>query len=218
LIIFVKKEYLLEYTLSTGYINRNVLLKESDLWLDFRKGNKDAFSQLYRQCYENLYSYGISCGMNSHEADDAIQDLFLRIYSNPSLIVTPSTIRPFLFRSVKNYLFNLQKKKGKHLVLNDTELPFTFSYSLDESIIKEEEQVIVKKKVDYLLSVLSPRQREIIYLRFLHEMDYEEIASVMNISNQVARNLLYKAMEKLRSIGADNIPLIFMCLSLIKQF
>lgn len=195
---------------------RNILFIESDLWIAFRDGDKDAFSRLYKYVYKNLYSYGISCGMNSHEADDAIQDLFLRLYSNPSLIVNSSTIRPFLFRSVKNYFFNIQKKQNRHIDLNNAELPFTFTYNIDESIIKEEEQTMIKQKVDHLLSVLSPRQKEIIYLRFLHEMDYDEIASVMNISNQVARNLLYKAMEKLRSYNVNDITLIIMFLLLCK--
>ena len=49
-----------------------------------------------------------------------------------------------------------------------------------------------------ILDGLTPRQREIIYLRFLHQMDYKEIAVIMNLSEQAARNLTHRAMDKLR--------------------
>ncbi len=47
---------------------------------------------------------------------------------------------------------------------------------------------------------LSARQREIIYLRFYHNMSYEEISDVMQINYQVCRNLLSQAIKSLRKL------------------
>ena len=57
---------------------------------------------------------------------------------------------------------------------------------------------------------MTPRQKEIIYLRFLHQKEYEEIAQIMDMSEQAARNLTYRAMEKIRKENNDFFVLLFM--------
>ncbi len=184
---------------------------ESDLWQNFMNGDKNSFSLLYKKCYKNLYNYGINFGMDTVLAEDAIQDLFLKLYTRPELINNLSTIRSFLFRSIKNYFINELKKGEKNISLDESgsELPFTFDYTIDESIINKDEEKEMKVKIDNILKFLTPRQREIIYFRFLYEMEYEEISQIMNISGQSARNLLHKAFEKIKkSYGNLSILLL----------
>ena len=53
-------------------------------------------------------------------------------------------------------------------------------------------------EVHHILKGLTGRQKEIIYLRFIHEMSFEEISEIMKINIQSARNLLFRSMEKIR--------------------
>ncbi len=194
----------------SAYINLSIE-SESDLWKSFVDKNENAFSHLYKKCYKSLYNYGINLGMTEELVEDAIQDLFLKLYSRPNLINDPLTIRAFLFRSIKNFFINSLKKEDKNSSLeeSDPELPFFFDYAIDERLIKEDEEDEMKQKIDKILASLSPRQREIIYFRFLHGMEYEEISRIMNISGQSARNLLHKAFEKVRkSYGSVSILLL----------
>ncbi len=175
------------------------LRSETDLWGSFIIGNRSAFSLLYKKCYQSLYNYGINLGMDEELAEDAIQDLFLKLYSKPKLIKDSQTIRAFLFRSIKNYYINaLKKDKNSSLEENDPEFPFSFEYAIDETIIAKDEEKEMKQRIDKILTLLSPRQREIVYLRILYGMEYDEISRIMNISGQSARNLLHKALEKIR--------------------
>lgn len=186
--------------------------QDADLWFAFRKGNQQAFSRLYKKHYRSLYSYGKSMGMDALQVQDSIHDIFLKLYLKPDLIQSTTTLRAFLFQSIKNQLINIAKKEGRLIAIDEMESHFSFSYRLDEEIVREEEQTLIRQKIDKLLSILSPRQREIVYLRFLHEMEYDEISRVMNITQQGARNLLHKAMEKLREKGQDTLFFFLLCI------
>jgi RNA polymerase sigma-70 factor (ECF subfamily) len=50
------------------------------------------------------------------------------------------------------------------------------------------------------LDQLSNRQKEIIYLKFYQELNYEEVSEIMNINYQAARNLLYQSIKSLKKL------------------
>jgi len=181
---------------------------ESDLWLSFINGDRESFSILYRQSYKKLYSYGLSLGMEDEKIRDIIQEIFMKLYSKPDLITDPSTLKSFLFVSVRNAFINHEKFRKKHLYIVQLD-NFDMQYSVDDSVVEdEEERKIIKAKVESIMKILTPRQKEIIYLRFLHQMEYEEIASIMNLSEQSARNLTARAIDKMRKNNSGTILLI----------
>lgn len=171
---------------------------EVDLWDAFLQGYTDAYACLYKKYYPKLYSYGISLGLDSLQASDAIQDLFLKLFERPNLITDASTLSSFLFCSIRNYFINTIKKENKYVDINEEMISFSFDYSIEDDLIAEEGKYAIKKLVDEIISGLTSRQKEIIYFRYLHEMEYEDIARIMNITQQGARNMIYKAFEKIR--------------------
>ena len=180
--------------MSSQNINKN----ESDLWLSFIEGENEAFSSLYRLCYPKLYAYGCRLGMSDAEVRDVIQDIFLKIYTRPELVKDRFTIRAFLFASIKNAYINLGNY-GYRLVAIQNISDFEFTFSVENNALEEkEERENMSALIKRILDGLTPRQREIIYLRFLHQMDYKEIAVIMNLSEQAARNLTHREMDKLR--------------------
>lgn len=180
----------------------------ADLWLTFIQGDKIAFSLLYEKCYPKLYSYGINLGMDELQVSDAIQDIFLKLFEKPHIITDASTFLPFVFRSIRNYFINLQKKVSNHVDIEEYLTSFTFEYTIEDRLIIEEDAKNLSLQIEQMLSILTARQKEIIYFRFLHEMSYEEIALIMNISQQGARNMLYKAFEKIRKKYPHYLPLL----------
>lgn len=176
---------------------------ESILWSSFIEGNQDSFSKLYKSIYNKLYSYGRSLGMTDEQTRDIIQDLFVKLYTKPRLIKDASTIRSFLFISVKNAFINYINFKKKHVNYEHVD-NFELSYYVENTKLEDEEDIKrIKDKVDEIISCLTPRQKEIIFLRFLQQMEYDEIARIMDMSEQAARNLTYRAMEKARKNNAD---------------
>lgn len=65
---------------------------------------------------------------------------------------------------------------------------------------KNDEDLLQKHKLQKALEKISPRQRESIYLRFIQELDYEEIGTILEINYQSAKNLVSRTLIKLREI------------------
>ncbi len=182
-----------------NYIEKNIAL-----WDSFLKGDQQAFSIFYKNNYTMLYSYGRRLQMDDDQIRDIIHDIFLKLYSNPAIIKATNTIRPFLLVSMRNAFINLQKKTQKQV--HTEVLDFDFKYTVENDFWDKEKQVDVKREVDNIIRQLTPRQKEIIYLRFLYEMSYEEIAQIMNMSEQAARNLVYRTIDRIRK---DNLQAAF---------
>ncbi|MDR0864278.1 MAG: sigma-70 family RNA polymerase sigma factor [Candidatus Symbiothrix sp.] len=194
--------------------NQNIY-SDSELWSSFIAGDKEAFSILYRLSYKKLYSYGISLGMDNDQIRDIIQDLFVKLFEKPELIKETSTIAPFLFVSMRNAFINNQKIKERYPNLNNMET-FDVKYITEtDTIGNQEDEMHIKQRVDEIMNILSPRQKEIIYLRFLHQMEYEEIASIMNLSEQAARNLTHRAIKKMRDNNLNQTFFILISLLII---
>lgn len=65
---------------------------------------------------------------------------------------------------------------------------------------ENDEDLLQKHKLQKALEKISPRQRESIYLRFIQELDYEEIGAILEINYQSAKNLVSRTLIKLREI------------------
>lgn len=191
------------------HINENMIL-----WENFLKGDEVAFSSLYKKNYPILYSYGQALQIEEGQIRDIIQDIFLKIYSSPSIIKNSSTIRSLLLVSLRNAYINHKKKQKKITNLDDAD--FVFQYSVENSFGDEEEQRQVKAEVDNIMEKLTPRQKEIVYLRFLHQMSYEEISQIMNMSEQAARNLIYRAVDRIRKDNKNSYMFFLIILAQIK--
>ncbi|MDL2303217.1 MULTISPECIES: sigma-70 family RNA polymerase sigma factor [unclassified Dysgonomonas] len=186
--------------------------KYNNLWVMFTDGDDNAFSDLYKLSYKMLYSYGLSFQITEELVRDIIQDLFVKLYTKPDLIKNFATIKPFLLASMRNACINTIKANKKYSGLEKIE-SFELNFTVDENRVEQkEEQDRINTLVTKVLSQLTVRQKEIIYLRFLHQMDYEEISRVMNLSEQAARNLTYRAFSKIRKNSSDYDLGIFLIL------
>lgn len=96
-------------------------------------------------------------------------------------------------------MLRLSNNRPERTELTDEVNQFTVSLSPEQLLLDDENSVQQRQQMTYWLSFLTPRQREAIYLRFYHDMDYDEIASVMTVTNHAARNLIYEALKLLRS-------------------
>ena len=198
------------------YLSDNVNI--ANLWASFNNEQKaDAFASFYKSLYGKLYAYSINLGVNEDAAKDIIQDLFVKLYTHPSLIKNIDTIDSFLFVSVRNSVINWQKRSNREQSFPEKET-FEFAYTVEQTTIEdEEERKLIQEKIDKIMSVLTPRQREIIYLRFLHQMRYDEIATIMGLSEQSARNLAHRSIKKVQaSYNVDIYTLLLLLILFLK--
>ena len=82
---------------------------------------------------------------------------------------------------MRNAFVNHEKQRKKYLYLDEFE-NFELPYFVENTQIEYEEELkALKEKIHRIINSLTPRQKEIIYLRFLHQKEYEEIAQIMDM-------------------------------------
>ena len=166
-----------------------------------------AFSHIastYNDYLDSLYSYARHLGFDDHTSMDAIHDVFYKLCTQHSSLNEINNLKFYLFRSLRNRLIDLKRTNRElpGLPCNWKELSDPLSFQLhvtveDELIMKEDSEEI-RQKVENVLERLTHRQREAIYLRYIHECSYEEISEIMRISIPATRNLVSKSITKMK--------------------
>lgn len=173
---------------------------------------------LYDEYIDDLYMYAQNLGFNRQFSMDAIHDVFCRLYTDKSVLNNVSNIKFYLFRALKNRLIDINRTQkefiGHEIDSIANSMPFVLKVTIEDELIEEEDKRKLEHKVDKILSILTDRQREIIYLRFMQDYDYEEISQLMNISVPACHNLMSKTLKKLKD---ENLSLFLLLLVLLNN-
>lgn len=180
-------------------------IADANRWELFLQGNEPAFEQLYRRYYPVLFNYGYRVSSDKDLTREAIQHLFVKLWTNRAGLSATPHVKQYLFKAFRNHLFALQEKNRKEKAMG--EQVFTLVQdSREEKIIRLETDHHNAQKLQELLSTLTPRQREAIQLRFFSDLSYEEIANIMDMQVGGTYKLIYRALERMR----ESTPIFFM--------
>lgn len=170
---------------------------DKSLWVSFIDGDDTALNALYTNFVDVLYSFGLRFSDDVELVKDSIHDLFVDLYKYRKTLANDVNVKSYLFTSLKRKICLVLKKKALQQS-HDFETPFLLSCSIEDQIIDGEEQSILLAKLSKQLELLPSRQKEAVYLRFNSELEYEEIATIMDISLETCRTLVYRGIKQLR--------------------
>jgi len=173
-------------------------------------GDTAALNILYTYYFKRLKLYGIqfSPKLNTFSIEDLIQELFIWIAKNHKKLKEIENLEVYLFCALKKNIHqeiykneNRQKLKNRFLKSTNADL---LERSPEKKIIESEKTTNENSYVTSLLNTLPPKQKEVLYLRNYINLSYREIATVMNLSEQVVRNYGFRALQKLREKALRN--------------
>lgn len=183
------------------------------LWHSFLKGDDKSFSIIYQQHINRLLLYGRKLCTNREIIHDCIQEIFLSLFvKRKKLGVKIENLNAYLFVALRNCLIKKIIKNRKTESLEENHIQeydfFNIEYNIQDQIIELEISTEIKQKLKVAVDCLSPKQKEIVYLKFEEEMDYKDIADILDISVESARKLLYRALLSLRKVIDSKILLL----------
>lgn len=174
------------------------LNEDQALWLSLKSGDSSALDQLFNNYYEKLYFYGLKLARDHNKVADAIQDLFANIWETRQNLSEVTYVKAYLFAILR---YDLLKPNPKTILdspntdnLND----HSFTISPEELYINKESQSEGVRIIEDLLTNLSSKQKEIIYLKFYNNYSNTEISCVLSIKPQSVANLLARTISRLR--------------------
>lgn len=168
------------------------------------EGGERAYTYFYKLFIPDMYSYGISFGADEATIKDFAQDIFINIYSSKVKFQSSQHLKFYLLRAIKNRLYDFYRSQAVTSTDSiDAEFfnengEFSIKSEIMEELLDSERQQIIQQKIDKMLSILTDRQREVIYLRYTQELEYEEIAELLNLTVHGSRKLVSRALKKLR--------------------
>ena len=169
------------------------------MWQRFLKeGDNHSFSVIYNTHVDKLYSYGIHLGFQSETCKDAIQDIFYKLFLSRENLKHVNNCSAYLSKSFKNRLIDIIRKNPKTQNIDFVNESFSINITIQDKIIDAEKAALLKYRVEQLLQTLTAQQREAVYLRYMLELDYNEISEMLDINPESARKLMFRAMRKLR--------------------
>lgn len=194
---------------------------EKDLWGRITSGDSSAYSELYGSYAGVLYAYGMKINANNELVSEAIQLLFIKIFSRRKFLSRPNSIKAYLFTSLKRIILSqLERKSLNAISLDDlhssgSESSYSFDLEIDPQsmMIRNEDELHRVDTLQQALNNLSKEQREVIYLRYYKNMSSEEVGEIIGTNSQVVRNMTYKIIKKLRKEDTFYKSLIIAILS-----
>lgn len=183
-------------------------VEDEILWKRIREGDRAAFETLYRRLFRLLYRYGSKI-TTSRLVKDAIHDLFLDIWFYRTKLQATTSVRYYLFTSLKRRIaLNNQKNEKSSFFDFKAGLMLIHESDSQEAIIIENEFYDEKVlKLKRHLQNLPPRQYEALMLKYYDKLSYPEIALRLEVNEQSARNLVQRGLELLRKYSQISIPI-----------
>jgi RNA polymerase sigma-70 factor, ECF subfamily len=160
---------------------------------DARTGSS-GFEALYRDCRDDLYAYAASLLRDPAAAEDVVAQAFERAFRGRSRWdARRGTERAWLFGIARNAaLDELRRRRRSAALAADPPAPETGADPADEDALER------RTTVRTALATLTPRERDLVALRFHGGLSHAEVARVLRVSESNAQTMLHRTLQKLR--------------------
>jgi len=158
-----------------------------------KNGDKDSLSLLWEDINPKLYGYLVNVLRDKNNADDILQETWMRAIEN---------IEKFRDRGVRfsAWLFAIARNECKQYWRKNNKLNVGLDGMELDVPVKVAEMLENNVLVDEILKNLSADEQEILRLRFIGQLDFKEIAKVLEISIISSRVRLHRALKKARTL------------------
>lgn len=162
----------------------------------FKEGSKDAFHILYDTYGPKIHAFALSYLKNSADAEELLQEVFLKLWEIRSTIDSSKNIKSFLFKICINLIYDFIRRKNIEKAYLD--------YSGNDSqkcCDNTWQEVIYNEMINNLHHLVSvmPQQRQRIFRMSKEDgLSNEEIALQLKLSRRTVENQLYRAVSILK--------------------
>lgn len=173
-----------------------------------KKGDNEAFDYLVNQYSKKIINTAYSLLYDADEAQDAAQEVFIKVYRNIGTFRGDSSVSTWIYRITRNVCCDiLRKRKSSNVISLDAEdeeghknEPADTGDTPQEAAEKNERDEILRSAV----ASLEETHKTVITLFDMEGLSYDEIAEVMKCPVGTVKSRLYRARDALRKILEKN--------------
>ncbi len=169
--------------------------EEIELFKGIKKSDEKSFEILFKKYYGYLCLYATKIINDDSAAEEIVQDLFVKIWEKRGQLNIETSIKNYLFRSVKNLCINyIQHNKTKLRYTQKVISEIENNYSDDDSFYEIE----LSQKIKESINSLPEKRKEIFRLSRQEGLKYHEIAEKLNVSIKTVETQMSLAIKTLR--------------------
>lgn len=182
-----------------------------------KDGDKAAFEAVYHEFFGTLYSLCSQYLFKREDAEEMVQEAFLKLWEVRSRLNENSNIKNFLYTIAKNNCLNFIRNEqiaSSHLKHYQDELQYNYEalYLLEDDYAGIEE---LKQRIDEAIEALPLKWKNIFRMSREEELRYQDISKRLGISEKTVEASMTKALKKLRKELKDYLPLISFLIRMI---
>lgn len=195
-------------------ITFHLYLKKAEHHIELIKsGNKVAFDQLFLEYYSFLCNYAYKFLSEKEASEEVVQDIFFNLWNKREQLEITTSIKSYLFQSVKNKCLTLIKhlEVREEYKQHNKEI-ISYYEKQDQSTDSE-----LAEMIDSAINKLPEERQKVFRLSRYEGLKYQEIADHLNISVKTVEAQMSKALRFLREELKDYLPSLLLVLYLISK-
>ena len=158
---------------------------------------EETFRQLFHDYYAPLCGFAHQLVQDADDCRDIVSTVFEGLWTHYADI-EESTVKAYLYRSVRNLCINHLRKAGYRRQYIDFAMKLTEPYASDDTFAEQQERDLAIKTV---MDGLPQTTREILTACYLEEKKYKEVAEERNISKETVKKHIVRALKMIRELN-----------------
>jgi RNA polymerase sigma-70 factor, ECF subfamily len=170
-----------------------------------KKRDKDVFIRAYDDNISDIYRFVYFKIGSEEEAKDLTSAIFLKTWNHiqNNTLKDAKTLRALFYKVARNAIIDHYREQGKVKTLsleNDNNIEIASESNEEERLDQKQNIELIRQKLPFL----KEEYKEIIIMRFINELELEEIADITGKSRGNIRVLTHRALKALKDLLTEN--------------
>lgn len=172
------------------------LIAENELMAKVAKGDRRAFTLLYEDLLQPLYTFVYPFTASREDTEEILQDVFAKVWEKRERLGEIENFKGYIFRIARNRVLNFLTERKTYLRHNSkaASTEARLAGSADQDILLEQYLSLARTAINGLTS----RRRQIFDLVTQQDMSLDEVAEHLGIAKSTVKVQLYEAMATVR--------------------
>ncbi len=178
-------------------------ITENELINDLKsETNEIAFSNLVELYQERLYWHIRNMVKNHEDADDILQNVFIKVYRSIQGFKGDSKLYTWLYKIATNESITFLNKRAKHLQISSEELQTQLVDNLESDVYFEGSEI--QLKLQKAISMLPMKQQQVFQMKYFEDLKYEDMSTILGTSVGALKSSYHIAVKKITAYLTDD--------------
>lgn len=170
-----------------------------------KKGNKESLLQLIMSEKDDYYRLAFTYMGNTHDAMDAMEEMIVQLYEKMNQLERNEAFYSWSKTILVNRCKSLLQKRNKLVLFDDwneaVDKKEMGDVIIPDPYVRSDQQMDIQE----LLLLVNENQREAIQLKYFHDLDYQSIADITNVSLGTVKSRIFQGLKKLRELYRGDV-------------